>query len=100
MLHVRSVNSMVVLDGVENAQSLILQGDIWSWGEQYILSGRTGFPRKVCPPGHIFLADRFSSDTGPKIHDITSLMLAEASGIVRYTNKIASSFAICSLNIA
>ena len=29
--------------------------------------GRTGFPRKTltCPSGHIFLADRFPSDTGP-----------------------------------
>ena len=27
---------------------------------------RTEFPRKMCPPGHIFLADRFSSDTGFK----------------------------------
>ena len=39
---------------------IILESD-----SSYILSGRTEFPRKMCPPGHIGLADRFSSDTGP-----------------------------------
>ena len=41
-------------------------------GGQYILSGRTEFPRKMCPPRHIGLADRFSSDTGPK--DLTKTL--------------------------
>ena len=27
---------------------------VWSWGGQYILFGRTGFPRKMCPLEHIF----------------------------------------------
>ena len=27
------------------------KGDTWSWGGQHKLSGRTGFPRKMCSPG-------------------------------------------------
>ena len=29
------------------------KADTWSWSRQYILPGRTEFPRKMCPPGHI-----------------------------------------------
>ena len=31
----------------------------WSWGGQYILFGRTGFPRKMCPLEHIFWSTDF-----------------------------------------
>ena len=48
--------------GKKIAQLVYHRGDIWSWGGQYILFRRTGFLRKMCPPGHNFQANRFSSD--------------------------------------
>ena len=62
--NVKSVNCIVVLGGVEIVwQWLILQANIWSWGRQHILFSRTGFPRKMCLPRHIFLEGRTSSNT-------------------------------------
>ena len=77
-LRTPQVNSIAASGSVEIAQWLILQGDIWSWGGKYILSDRTGFPRKMRSPGHIFMRTDFSSsDTGTSVFNLHNTFRCE-----------------------
>ena len=66
MVNNRSANSEVgkLHGGIKIAQLVYHRGDIWSWGGQYILFVRTGFPRTMFPPGHIFLGTNFPLTLG------------------------------------